>query len=138
MGIEQVSVKPGFATLEWSFDPDRYANGLGIAHGGVIGTLLDVVMGYACGYQDQKVSAVVTTGMTIHYLAAAQNKLIATAQVERQTRHLAFSSATVRSTDGSLLAQAMATFKKTTPRTQQPAESSLEVWGKEQKVVGHA
>ncbi|GAA4416179.1 hypothetical protein GCM10011450_11620 [Advenella faeciporci] len=112
MGIEQVSVRPGHAILTWKFNSLLHANGIGIAHGGALSTLLDVVMGYSAGYANEKITPVVTTSMTAHYIAAAGNVLKVEANVIRQTKHLAFCSAEITNTDGTIVTQAMATFKK--------------------------
>lgn len=116
VGVKHVSVRPGFATLTWVFDPAIHANGLGVAHGGVLSTLLDIVMGYASGFDNGKVGGVVTTSMTTHYLSPAQNTLTVSAHVNRKTKHIVFCSADVANPDGSLVAQAVATFKRLAPR----------------------
>ncbi len=129
IGIEQVCVRPGYARLTWEFDPLLHANGIGIAHGGALTTLLDVVMGYAAGYANENVTSVVTTGMTAHYIAASGKTLNVEANVTRQTRHLAFCTAEIKNTDGTIVAQAMATFKKLSTTNQPKDTSSLATEG---------
>ncbi len=47
IGVQDLLVEQGSAEVSLIFDPSRHANGIGVAHGGVICTLLDVVMGYS-------------------------------------------------------------------------------------------
>lgn len=114
LGMELVSMSEGQAELRL---PTRreHQNSFGVAHGGVLMTLLDVVMAHAArslhadGEQGQ--GSVVTIEMKTTFFVPGQAVLRATAQVQHRTAKLAFCEGTVYNESGEACARASATFK---------------------------
>jgi len=68
LGIELLSVKPGYAHLRMAVRPDM-VNGHHICHGGFIFTLADSSFAYACNSYNANT---VASGCSIDYLAPAR------------------------------------------------------------------
>jgi len=118
LGIRLVDAAPGRCTFELDIEP-RHLNRQGSLQGGVTATLLDAACGYA-GLQaepDMVLGHAVTVMLTISYLARANaGRLRATGTVTKSGRSLYFSSATLTSDSGELIASAQGTFKRARQR----------------------
>ena len=87
----------------------EHANNLGIAHGGVICTLLDVALGTAARLKAGR--PVVTLDMQTRFLAPGRGTLIAEGRVTRAGRSVTFCEAEIRDAQGELVASATGLLK---------------------------
>lgn len=107
-GIEAIEVREGRTRLRLALRPE-HANNLGIAHGGVICTLLDVALGTAARLTAGR--PVLTLDMQTRFLARGSGVLTAEGRVTRAGRSVLFCEAEVRSEDGTLVASATGLLK---------------------------
>ncbi len=91
----------------------RHLNAWGVAHGGVIMTLLDVAMAAAGRSLDPNAVAGVTIEMKTSFVqpGKAGTRLIASASAFHRTSTMAFCDGEVRDADDRLIAKAIGTFK---------------------------
>lgn len=87
-------------------------NGFGVAHGGVVMTLLDAVMAMAAKSADPAAAWVVTIEMKTSFLRPAKGHLIALGWCDHRTTTLSFCRAEIQDTSERLLAQGMGTFRR--------------------------
>jgi uncharacterized protein (TIGR00369 family) len=85
---------------------------LGIAHGGVIATLLDSVMGLASNRSSPPDHYLVTAQLNVHFIRPALEgeTLIASSQVRHAGRKTAMAQGEIQTSTGELVATASATF----------------------------
>lgn len=114
-GIEALDVREGRTRLRLTLRPD-HANNLGIAHGGVICTLLDVALGTAARLNAGR--PVVTLDMQTRFLTPGRGVLFAEGRVTRAGRSVIFCEAEIRDADGALVASATGLLK---PVAERPA-----------------
>jgi acyl-CoA thioesterase len=87
-------------------------NSWGAAHGGVIMTMLDLVMSMAVrGHYNDLNAGVLTVDMSIGFLNASKDDVFAEGRVLHAGRSTAFCEAEARDTEGRILAKAIGTFK---------------------------
>ena len=108
-GIEPVSSEPGRTRLRVKLE-DHHMNQLGIAHGGITMTLLDVALGTAARSRADK-SAVMTLDMHTQFIAPGRGTLGAEGRIVKSGRSLVFVEADVHDEAGTLIAKASAIFK---------------------------
>jgi uncharacterized protein (TIGR00369 family) len=92
----------------------QHGNSLGMAHGGVLMTLMDAAMGHAATYTPVKgnVRAVVTLSMTTSFLEAPRAGLIvAIGRVKSIDNKVATCESEIRGLDGTLFAIAQGSFR---------------------------
>jgi uncharacterized protein (TIGR00369 family) len=118
-GIEPVSSEPGRTRLRVKLE-EHHMNQLGIAHGGITMTLLDVALGTAARSGDDK-SAVMTLDLQTQFIAPGRGTLSAEGRVVKSGRSLVFVEADVHDEAGTLVAKASGIFKST--RQREPAQS---------------
>jgi uncharacterized protein (TIGR00369 family) len=116
-GIEAVAVSEGRTRLRLALKPE-HANNLGIAHGGVICTLLDVALGTAARLRAGR--PVVTLDMQTRFLSPGRGVLSAEGRVTRAGRSVIFCEAEIRDAEGELVASATGLLK---PVSERPAAS---------------
>jgi len=85
---------------------------LGIAHGGVIATLLDSVMGWTASRTTPADHYVVTAQLNVHFIRPGREgeTLLASAELHHRGRKTAVAQGEVRTSRGRLLATGSATF----------------------------
>ena len=85
---------------------------LGIAHGGVIATLLDSVMGLNANRSSPTDHYVVTAQLNVHFIRPAfeGETLIASSEVRHAGRKTAMAQGELKTVEGALVATASATF----------------------------
>ena len=107
-GIDEVGLSEGRTRLRLVVGPG-HGNNLGIAHGGLICTLLDVAMGSAarCGTG----CPVMTLDMQASFIAPGRGALAAEGRVVRAGRSVVFCEAEVTGEDGALVAKGSGLFK---------------------------
>ncbi|MFE1600131.1 PaaI family thioesterase [Methylobacterium sp. ID0610] len=116
-GVEALRYAEGRTHLRLALGP-QHGNNLGIAHGGVICTLLDIAMGTVARLTAGR--PVVTLDMQTRFLSPGRGVLLAEGRVVRAGQSILFCDAEVRTEEGSLVATASGVFKPTGMR--EPAE----------------
>lgn len=112
----------GIDIVEWSLEyakarielTERHLNPLGILHGGVIASALDMICGLAGNYCsiDGNIRTMVTASLTTNFVGRATGETIwLGARQISGGRSLYTSDGTIRNQDGSLIATATGTFK---------------------------
>ncbi len=114
LGFEVVDVGAGRCTLGASVRPEL-TNRWGVAHGGMLMTLLDVAMARAARSPLQPDGppqrSVVTVEMKTSFMRPGSGELRAHGRRLHQTATMAFCDAEVRDAAGQLVAHATGTFK---------------------------
>ncbi len=54
------------------FAEEKHCNARGMVHGGVLGTLADIAMGYSAAFSTQPPTRIVTTSQTVEYVGRAE------------------------------------------------------------------
>lgn len=109
-GARLVAAEVGRVVMRFDLD-DRWLQGDGVLHGGVVTTLLDSAMAYAAMSTLAPGERTATVTLTANFLAAASiADTEVEAEVEKRGRSLAFLRARLRSATGAVRATATATF----------------------------
>jgi acyl-CoA thioesterase len=121
LGIEMVSLSAGHCTLRMRVREDML-NGFGVSHGGIVFSLADSAMAFACNTGDHVTVAV---DNSISYPAAvrAGDELVAVAAQETTTNRHAFYRVTVRRRDHEVVALFRGTVYRTTQQHSQASHS---------------
>ncbi|GJD98666.1 MULTISPECIES: PaaI family thioesterase [Methylobacterium] len=110
-GVEALGFRDGRTRLRLALGPE-HANNLGIAHGGILCTLLDIAMGTVARLTAGR--PVVTLDMQTRFLAPGRGVLLAEGRVARAGQSILFCDAEVRSAEtNALVASASGVFKPT-------------------------
>ena len=112
LGLEFVSAEQGRAVIALNLAP-RHLNSWSVAHGGVLMTMLDVVMAVAGRSLDPEAGGGVTLEMKTNFLqpAHADSRIIATGRVYHRSNTLVYCESEIRDLDDRLIAKAMGSFK---------------------------
>lgn len=111
LGAEFISAGHGKAEIRLALKP-HLENGLEAAHGGVVMTLLDVVMAMAAKSSDPNGFGVVTIEMKTSFLRPAKGTLHAHGFCDHHSASMAFCRGEIRDPSGRLIASSMGTFKR--------------------------
>lgn len=111
--IEPLGTEPGICRLRVEVTPDL-ENNLGIAHGGLVMTMLDISMGIAS--RTLASGPVMTVDMQTAFLGPARGVLTSEGRVVRHGKSITFSEAEVRNESGELVARSTGVFKAVRPR----------------------
>jgi uncharacterized protein (TIGR00369 family) len=122
-GIEPVSSEPGRTRLRVKLEA-HHMNQLGIAHGGITMTLLDVALGTVARSAGDK-SAVMTLDIQTQFISPGRGTLVGEGRIVKAGRSLVFVEADVHDEHGTLVAKASAIFKSA--RRREPAEGQADV-----------
>lgn len=106
--IEPIVSDKGRTRLEVSLDP-QHMNQMGVAHGGLVMTLLDVAMGSAA--RSQVEANVMTVDMQTAFVAPARGRIAGEGRVVRAGRSLVFVEGDVRDESGEVVAKGTSVFK---------------------------
>jgi uncharacterized protein (TIGR00369 family) len=109
-GIEEIGFVDGRTRIRLVLGPE-HANNLGIAHGGVICTLLDIAMGTVA--RSTVGRPVITLDMQTAFLAPGRGTLIGEGRILRAGLSTIFCEAEVRNEAGELVAKGSGVFKAT-------------------------
>ena len=101
-GVEPIDFAEGRSRLRLRLGPE-HANNLGIAHGGVICTLLDIAMGTAA--RCTLGQPVVTLDMQTSFLSPGRGVLLAEGRIVRAGRRIVFCEAEITTEAGELVAK---------------------------------
>lgn len=107
-GIEALDVVEGRTRLRLVPGP-MSVNQLGIVHGGLLATLVDVAMGSAARIAAGR--SVMTLDMQVAFLAPGRGPLVAEGRVVRAGRSVVFCEAEVRDEEGGLVVKATGLMK---------------------------
>ena len=114
LGMQLWRFDGGFAEISLEVRP-KMQNSWAVAHGGVVMTLLDVVMAHAArSARDESEHAtpgIVTVEMKTSFMRPTVGRLVATGQLLHGTRSMAFCEGSVHDESGKLCAHATGTFK---------------------------
>ncbi|KKW68738.1 hypothetical protein AAV94_03565 [Lampropedia cohaerens] len=109
LGIEFVEYGAGQSHLRMLPRPE-HMNAYGMAHGGVVMTLLDVTMAFAALEPQTPEVGAITVEMKTAFLRPATGALTGRGQVLHRTRTLVFLEASVFNEQGQVCAKASGTF----------------------------
>ena len=114
LGMQLWRFDGGFAEISLEVRPEMQ-NSWAVAHGGVVMTLLDVVMAHAARSvrddTDHGAPGIVTVEMKTSFMRPATGRLMATGHLLHGTKNMAFCEGSVRDAGGALCAHATGTFK---------------------------
>ena len=114
LGMQLWRFDGGFAEISLEVRP-AMQNSWAVAHGGVVMTLLDVVMAHAARSvrddSEHGEPGIVTVEMKTSFLRPATGRLMATGHLLHGTRSMAFCEGSVHDAGGALCAHATGTFK---------------------------
>ena len=114
LGMQLWRFDGGFAEVSLEVRPEM-RNSWAVAHGGVVMTLLDVVMAHAARSvrddTDHGAPGIVTVEMKTSFMRPATGRLMATGHLLHGTRNMAFCEGSVHDASGALCAHATGTFK---------------------------
>jgi uncharacterized protein (TIGR00369 family) len=116
LGVEMVRADADHSEIRLVLE-DRHLNGLGVAHGGLLMTLLDAAMAAAARAKDPDGHGVVTIEMKTSFLRPAKGVLSAFGFCDHHSTGMAFCRGEVRDAAGRLLAQSMGTFRRMRDQT---------------------
>lgn len=112
-GIEPIGFADGKTRLRVRTAPE-HANNHGIAHGGLLCTLLDIAMGTAARCTVNY--PVITLDMQVSFIAPGRGELIGEGRVIRAGRSIIFCEADITTGEGELVAKASGIFKPVRPK----------------------
>ena len=114
LGMQLWRFDGGFAEISLEVRPEMQ-NSWAVAHGGVVMTLLDVVMAHAARSvrddTDHGAPGIVTVEMKTSFMRPATGRLMATGRLLHGTKSMAFCDGSVHDASGALCAHATGTFK---------------------------
>ena len=94
----------------------KHHNSWGAAHGGVILSVLDMVMGLSAKSVDAQASGAITIELKTNFIQMVTTRLRAKAKATRMGRTLIFVEGELFNEDGELAAKASGTFKLKYPK----------------------
>jgi uncharacterized protein (TIGR00369 family) len=112
-GIEALEAQDGRALLRLVLAP-QHLNNIGMAHGGVTCTLLDIAMGSSARRHADL--PVMTLDMQASFIAPGRGVLVGEGRVVRAGRSVIFCEGEVRTESGELVAKGSGLFKPVRPR----------------------
>jgi uncharacterized protein (TIGR00369 family) len=114
LGMQLWRFDGGIAEVSLEVRPEM-RNSWAVAHGGVVMTLLDVVMAHAARSVredlEHDMPGIVTIEMKTSFMRPAAGRLMATGKLLHGTARMAFCEGSVNDESGALCAHATATFK---------------------------
>jgi uncharacterized protein (TIGR00369 family) len=112
LGLELGEMKSGEASLHLNMR-DELKQNQGVAHGGVVASLIDTAAAFAVVTRLESGERVTTTDLTIHYLRPiTSGRLTATARIVRGGRRLFVLSVEVTNNHQVLVATAVTSYLK--------------------------
>jgi acyl-CoA thioesterase len=111
LGVELVTLRPRACTLRMTVRPDML-NGFGVSHGGIVYSLADSALAFACNTNGH---VTVSVDNTISYPLPVQagDELLAVAEEETAGARLGFYRVTVARQDGTVVGLLHATVYRT-------------------------
>ena len=109
LGIALELFENGQSRMVYELRPE-HANSFGVAHGGMLMTMLDVTMASAARSVDKEMG-VITIEMKTSFMRPGQGRLTSNGRLIQRTRSLAFVEATIHDAGGGVCAHGTGTFK---------------------------
>ena len=109
LGVKLIDWQDGRACIELEI-VKRLSNRLGMAHGGVISTLLDQVMGLAWRSMGQDRVPGGTINLNVNFIAPGNGMLKANGRLIRFNKSSAFCEGDITDSSGSIIASAQGVF----------------------------
>nr|WP_294865181.1 PaaI family thioesterase [uncultured Pseudogulbenkiania sp.] len=110
LGFQLVAWDEGSAIIALDVNP-RLTNRHGEAHGGVIASMLDSVMGLASRSTNGSWENRGTVTLNIQYLQPGYGRLVAEGRLLHAGQSISFAEGEVRNSNGEIVAMGIATFK---------------------------
>ena len=110
LGVNLISYGGGLSEISLTIE-DKHTNSLGVSHGGVLLTLVDVGMAIAARSADPYDRSVVTVELKNNFLNVGEGYLIVKSNALQNSATLAFCEAQVFNEKGKLVSMATGTFK---------------------------
>lgn len=118
VGLELVSLDDGTSEVALDLKP-HHLNPGGLAHGGIVATLLDISMGIALRTRLQQGWTHVTVNLDVQYIDAARDgRIIARGRAVKSGGRVTYAEADLVHEDGRLLARSSGTMIPMEPRKQ--------------------
>lgn len=118
LGVRALHQRDGEAILELVLR-EEHMNSWQMAHGGVVMTVLDIVMGMSAKSLDPASSGAATIELKTNFIQPATGRIIGRGLAQRQGRSLVFVEGELRNDAQELLARATGTFKLRYLRTEE-------------------
>ena len=109
LGTRFAGFDEGEVRMELDLEP-HHTNQRGVAHGGVVLSLLDSALGGAVVAAIPKEWWCATTSLTVQFLRGAEGKLTARGRVRRRASRVAFAEGELLDGDGNIVATAVGTW----------------------------
>jgi uncharacterized protein (TIGR00369 family) len=117
LGLQLLEKADGRARVRLDPRPE-HLNSWGAVHGGVLLSILDVVLSSAARALDPTCTGATTVEMKVNFLAAARGTVLAEGRATRAGRTLIFAEGELVDSDGEVLAKGNGTFKLIYPKPQ--------------------
>jgi uncharacterized protein (TIGR00369 family) len=118
LGFELLRLEPGSSEIAITVR-EELTNSLGVAHGGLLMTLMDIAMAHAARSpvepEGEVLGTVVTIEMKTSFMRPGTGRVVATGRRMHRTVTLAFCEASVLDARGHLVAHSTGTFKYLKP-----------------------
>lgn len=116
LGIEVLEIAPRRSTVQMQVRPEM-VNGLGVSHGGIVYSLADSALAFACNTHG-RVTVAIENSISYPQPVAVADVLTAVAEEESSTKSLGFYRVVVRNQNETIVA----TFRGTVYKTQREHE----------------
>ena len=110
LGVCGERAEGGMARVSVELKPDLM-NSLGVAHGGVVMTLLDVAMAMAARSTRAHAGGALTIEMSVSFMRPATGRILVEGRVLHGGKSLLFCEGEARDEAGELVAKALGTFR---------------------------
>lgn len=118
LGFELLRLEPGSSEIAITVR-EELTNSLGVAHGGLLMTLMDIAMAHAARSpvepEGEVLGTVVTIEMKTSFMRPGTGRVVATGRRMHRTVTMAFCEASVLDARGHLVAHSTGTFKYLKP-----------------------
>lgn len=115
LGLELQSLGDGACAARLPSQP-HFCNSYGSLHGGILASVLDVVLSQAVLSTLEKSATASTISLTVNYLAPAKGDVVGTGSVVKSGKTIAFARAEVTDSTGGVVCSATAAFRVAIPR----------------------
>lgn len=114
-GIVRRDAPAGTARFSVTVAP-HLANSRGVAHGGLLLTMLDIALGHAAADAVEGAVSFITIDLQSAFLSPATGEIIAEGRAVRAGRSIVFCEGDIRDSTGTLLVRASGVFKPVFPK----------------------
>jgi uncharacterized protein (TIGR00369 family) len=110
IGLRLLEKRDGIARMRLDPRPE-FENSWGAIHGGVLLSVLDVVLSSSSRSLDETCIGATTVEIKTNFIAASRGVMLAEGRAQRAGRSLIYAEGELRDEEGALLAKATGTFK---------------------------